>query len=41
MRIASRQFKYDAPQQLFEQFLADQYHRVWRFSDQDEIWQLK
>jgi hypothetical protein len=25
----------------FEQFLADRYHRVWRFSDQDEIWQLR
>jgi hypothetical protein len=25
----------------FEQFLFDRYHRVWTFSDQDEIWELK
>jgi hypothetical protein len=25
----------------FEQFLSERYHRVWRFSDQDEIWELK
>ena len=25
----------------FEQFLADRYHRVWEFSNQDEIWELK
>jgi Dolichyl-phosphate-mannose-protein mannosyltransferase len=25
----------------FEQFLADRYHQVWEFSNQDEIWELK
>jgi hypothetical protein len=26
---------------LFERFLFEHYHRVWKFSDQEEIWELK
>jgi hypothetical protein len=25
----------------FEQFLSERYRRIWTFSDQDEIWELK
>jgi hypothetical protein len=25
----------------YEQFLSERYRRIWTFSDQDEIWELK